>query len=221
MHTVAMAWSADETETLSLPINELSMRVLRDFKQSSGWNRDSWVKESQAYGSVKGPKMVRALAEAWAWLESRGLVAWNPEQGSSDAYFITRLGEEALKHGSAPMEAAQRLGLSLHPSIAQTVERQFLLREYELAVFAAMREVEIRVRELGGYPNSLVGVPLMQAAFGPKDGPLTDREADGGEKVAMMELFKGAIGVFKNPSSHRPVDYNDPTFAAEIILFAD
>jgi hypothetical protein len=36
-----------------------------------------------------------------------------------------------------------------------------------------------------------------------------------------MALFRGSIGMFKNPSSHRAVDYSDPTFAAEVVLLAD
>jgi hypothetical protein len=88
-----------------------------------------------------------------------------PGTNIPNAYFVTRLGEEALETGAAKMEAAQRLGMSLHPLIAQTVERQFLLGEYELAVFAAMKQVEITVRDLGGYPNDLLGTKLMQAAF--------------------------------------------------------
>jgi hypothetical protein len=37
-------------------------------------------------------------------------------------------------------------------------------------------------------------------------GALRDPSAEGGEQTAMMNLFQGAIGVFKNPTSHRQVD---------------
>ena len=84
-----------------------------------------------------------------------------------------------------------------------------------------MREVEIRVRELAKAENSLIGVKLMRGAFKPDGGPLADPHLDAGEQVGMMELFAGAIGTFKNPSSHRQVDYNDPTEASEVIMLAD
>lgn len=218
-----MPWQHPEDATLAMPINTLAMEILRDFKTQGGWNRDNWIKESQQSGTAKSDAVARALAEGWAWLESRGLVAWNPNQSSPNARFITRLGEEALSEGVSRMDASTRLGMQLHPRIAEAVERQFLLGEYEMAVFAAMRDVEIRVRELTGSPDGLLGVKLMQKAFSSNDpaGTLTDAEADPGEQVATMQLFTGAMGTFKNPTSHRPVDYDDSTEAAEIVLFAD
>ncbi len=97
---------------------------------------------------------------------------------------------------------------------------QFLLGEYELAGFAALREVEIRVRVLSGASESLLGTKLMTEAFR-TGGPLFDAELDPGESVAMMNLFQGAIGLFKNPPSHRAVEYADPTEASEVVLTAD
>ncbi|RLK09638.1 uncharacterized protein (TIGR02391 family) [Micromonospora sp. M71_S20] len=63
--------------------------------------------------------------------------------------------------------------MDLHPRIAATVRTQFLLGEYELAAFATLREVEIRVRELAGASDSDIGVKLMRQAFG-NQGPLAD-----------------------------------------------
>ena len=60
----------------------------------------------------------------------------------------------------------------------------------------------------------------MKDAFKP-GGALSDPELETGEQQATMALLWGAIGVFKNPSSHRQVDVEDPTLASEIILFAD
>ena len=101
------------------------------------------------------------------------------------------------------------------------MKTQFLLGDFEVAVFAAMKEVEIATRDLSGAPNELVGVKLARRAFNPKGGPLSDSEAEGGERQGMMDSFAGASGVFKNRSSHRRVDYADPVVAAEIVLFAD
>jgi hypothetical protein len=67
----------------------------------------------------------------------------------------------------------------------------------------------------------------MQEAFRPpktpdgEAGPLYQADADPGEAVAVMDLFKGSIGTFKNPSSHRRVDFSDATEPAEVVLLAD
>lgn len=84
-----------------------------------------------------------------------------------------------------------------------------------------MKEVEVRVRELSELPNELIGVRLMRQAFDQKGGPLTDISHEGGEQQARSDLFAGAIGSFKNPTSHRVVTYQNPTEASKIILLDD
>lgn len=61
----------------------------------------------------------------------------------------------------------------------------------------------------------------MHQAFSPESGPLADKSLVNGERRALMELYAGAMGAFKSPLSHRTVDYDDPTIAAEQLLLAD
>lgn len=222
MGSCFMVWKRSKAETLALPINALALLILTDYEENQGWNWQNWMRQSEQQGTAGDRDISGALSEGWAWLMTHGLVVRNPSQSSADAYRVSRLGKEALQYGTARLAAAERLGVALHPRIASRIEQQFLLGEFELAVFAAMREVEIRVRELASASGSDLGVKLIQQAFSPSaPGPLTDPSADPGEQVAIMELFKGSIGLFKNPSSHRPVNYDDPTVAGEIILLAD
>ena len=61
----------------------------------------------------------------------------------------------------------------------------------------------------------------MRQAFNPNDGPLIDPSHEGGERQARSDLFAGALGSFKNPTSHRTVTYQDPVEASEVVLLAD
>ena len=92
--------------------------------------------------------------------------------------------------------------------------------DYDTAVFQAFKAVEVAVREAGGFPPDLVGYDLMVAAFRPGRGPLNNRTAPEAEQIALMNLFTGAIGYFRNPFAHRVVVIVDPQEAAEMVVLA-
>jgi len=109
----------------------------------------------------------------------------------------------------------------LDPVLVRKVKQAFIRGDYDTAVFQAFKEVEVRVRKKAGLSNKDFGVLLMRKAFGPPSAPLVNKEADAGEQTARMELFAGALGTFKNPSSHRDVDFFDPKEVADIIHLAN
>jgi uncharacterized protein (TIGR02391 family) len=207
-----------DAQIQQLPLDRLALLVL-EHVDAHEWNTHSFLIGAQERGT-RGAAL-DCLSEAMNWLIAQGLVARDkPGQSSPQSIFVTRTGKRVLSEGIAGVMAAARLNVDLHKRLAR-VRTQFLVGEYELAAFAAMREVEIRVRELAKTEKSLIGVKLMRGAFKPDGGPLADPNLDQGEQVGMMELFAGAIGTFKNPPSHRQVDYNDPTEASEVVMLAD
>ena len=60
----------------------------------------------------------------------------------------------------------------------------------------------------------------MRAAFGPGK-PLADPDALLAEGESLAHLYAGAMGVFRNSTGHRRVQFADATTAAEVIIFAD
>jgi uncharacterized protein (TIGR02391 family) len=110
---------------------------------------------------------------------------------------------------------------ALHHRIADKVGMAFMRGEFDVAAFQAMKAVEVAVREVGGFPDGLLGTKLMQAAFAPDNGPLTDMNSESGERLGRMQFFVGAIACYKNPHSHRDVNLDDPAEAVEIILLAN
>ncbi len=160
----------------------------------------------------------RVLLEAWSWLESEGLLA---REIRTLGFFITRRGRSI--NSRADFDSYRKGGLlpkhQIHSLIAEKVYSAFLRGDYDVAVFLAFREVEIAVRQAGGFLQELVGEKLMRAAFAVPEGRLTDTQLPAGEQLAMAHLFAGAFGVYRNSTGHRYVP-TQPEQAAEVIMFA-
>jgi uncharacterized protein (TIGR02391 family) len=172
----------------------------------------------------------KALLEAWGWLQHEGFLVREVMSGGSETCFLSRRAKELQT--KADFDAYRKAALlprgQLHALIAARVYPAFLRGEYDTAVFQAFREVEIAVRDVGRFPADLVGVELMRQAFravnrpnqtAQTPGPLTDTNLPVAEQEGMAHLFAGAIGLYKNPQSHRYVP-TSAAEAAEVVLFA-
>ena len=186
---------------------------MHNFTIGTDQNFVSWAGQD----NLLREKILKRFIVAWRWLERELFIA--PQPGNIDWTFITPRGQEILD--SQDFETYRKGELlpsdGLDPILVRKVKQAFIRGDYDTAIFQAFKEVEIRVRNKTNLSNSDIGVSLMRKAFSPTDGILTDQEAAPGEKVARMELFTGAIGTFKNPSSHRDVELLDPHEAADII----
>lgn len=212
--------NADEIRHLPLP--DLAMKVL---VQWLGWRNLNdlvlWMRQTRFPDESDVEALVDRVADAWSWLEAHALLAKDPRLGGPWQR-VSELGLELINDPNAitKLWAAERLAGDLDPALG-SAKSNFALGDYETAAFAAMKAVEIEVRRVADLPNELLGVKLMRTAFSSKDGVLRDPEAEGGEQQATADLFAGAIGAYKNPASHRTVQFDDPVEAAEVVQLAD
>lgn len=180
------------------------------------------------YPSGCHQEILFALMEAWQHLVCEGFIAPIPTKlagtqylSSITVYFVTRKGQkiETLENYGDYRKADLLRKHQLHPIIAEKVWSVFAQGSYGTAVLEAFKQVEIAVRKVGGYEENDRGTDLMRKAFNVNDGNLTDQNRLPAVKQAMSDLFAGAIGLYKNPSSHHDVEFA-PEEAAEIIIIA-
>jgi uncharacterized protein (TIGR02391 family) len=180
-------------------------------------NRHNFLMSQEVLGYGRDPqdRLACVFAESWAWLERECLIALKPNAGGSYGYFITRRGQKLIDRNAC--EAYRRASMLphslLHPRIESRVYPSFLRGAYDTAVFEELREVEVAVREAAAFGPEKYGENMMREAFNPTNGPPADKTSLKSEQEAMANLFAGAIGLYKNSSSHRTGTVQDPAVA--------
>ena len=210
----------------ALPPEELGALLLGYLHEQtdgqSGVRASLWYEsEFGEYPNQAIPTLKRAMAEAVAWLRAERRIITSP--GQADSYVeLTTLGVQL--HNPAAVEAYRQSRLLpkelLHPAIAAVAWSHFQRGEYDTAILRAMKQIEIAVRQKGGYPAEMVGTRLMAEAFHPQSGALTFAALPTAEREGMRNLFSGAIGLYKNPHSHRDVGITDAADAIGPLLLA-
>jgi len=143
-----------------LPTPELALALLKSLVAGSREiNSNNLFRSAEAaYGQESDiAKLLDRLSGGWAWLEARGLIGPNPRQSTGWSR-ITADGMAMAEDGEAitKLWAADRLAGHLDPALAgaRTI---FNLGQYDTACFAAMKAVEIAVRDASGLGDHLTG----------------------------------------------------------------
>lgn len=90
---------------------------------------------------------------------------------------------------------------------------------YDRAVREACVALEDRVRAAIGGPPDLIGTALMERAFG-ANGPLK-MSAVAAEQLGAMQMFRGLVAFYRNPSGHRLRDDVDRDQAVRLVVWID
>lgn len=218
----------DAQSLLALPLTDLASRILEVLAKKLGTSgkehRGNFTGgQAQQYaipGHGHDGRVGQRCAEAWDWLEANGFISEHYD--SANRWFVvTALGLQVAErqHFQNFIAASQLPEQTLHPEIVKHSRPLYLQGRIDTAVFEAFKALEVEMRSAAGLGDDLIGTTLAARAFHPENGPLTDVNAEKGERVALMNLMTGALGSYKNPHSHRRVALT-PAEAREMIVLA-
>jgi len=217
---------------LKLPPEELAGIVLRVVamqlnEQKNGHVHPIALREKLRPGPHQWPgypsrfeEAEEAFDEAWAWLLAQGLLI--PVPNGNDYVRISRRGKSltdaiAFRNYASGVTFQQSF---LHPALADCL-LDLARGDAEIAVFRAFRTVEVEIRTRARYDNTHFGYKMVSNAFNVDTGPLRDKSNPvAGERTGERDLFCGAMGLIKNPASHRAPTVEEEQLAKEQIVFA-
>jgi uncharacterized protein (TIGR02391 family) len=90
----------------------------------------------------------------------------------------------------------------------------------DTAVREACVVLEDRLRRAAELGKEVIGVELVDRCLSPKDGKLVLSEV-AAEQQGIHQLYRGTIGFFKNPTSHRIIQEYDVTRARQVVGLID
>lgn len=134
-----------------------------------------------------------------------------------------KLTKKAIAQTKKPIEEMRisSVGISdleVNPLLLHRVSNAYRSGDYEDVVFKATKYLEEKVRAKAGLAPSDIGTKLMDKAFGPNNRKLNCTLCvDESERSGLHFLYRGTVGFFKNPSSHRTVKYDDPNKVLQIL----
>ena len=181
----------------------------------------AWINE---YYDVKlTDDEIQLVQEAIQELKTSGIISKDATQMYDVFQVLTTKGKKIVEEQKDP----DIHGISLDQVISSSNLLSACLSlfnddEYEHAIFSAFKLIEEEVRKKSVLDPSFFGVNLITKALHPSNGKLQIPSCIlASEQEGVYNLFKGAIAFFKNPSSHRTVNYDNRLIAMEIIGLAD
>lgn len=201
----------DPETILELAPEDLALLLLEYLKalpsgELQQLNRTNFLSKHsvQTFPSDLQDDLLRALAQAWRWLEQEGVITDRPGNRDGFVELTKRAAGIESKLDLARLRQVRLLPRDLlHPGVVRVAWPPFLRGDYDSAVLESFKAVEVALRVATGLPSSDVGVKLVQKAFHVTNGKLTDPSATEAERLAILNLFAGAFGLFRNRSVHR------------------
>ncbi len=180
------------------------------------------VGQANRYDDVSHEESALAISAAFQHLVTMGMLTPSPHAANFGWFLLTARAKTIKSDADYAryLHASRFPRDSIHPLVEKNTISEYMSGDYETAVFKAFKTLEDLVRKRAGLPNEMIGTALMRTAFNPVNGPLTDITEHEGEREALAHLMAGAIGRFKNPTSHRFTGLDDPVATLEILQLA-